>query len=211
MERLRRSGGVTHIARRPGRRRSRDHGEVAQRPNRNRTCQRDYPQARFSRIWRQLFYVLRREQLCHLGIPEEGFRPGLYLPGSRCDAVVRKMRYRGVADGGCRRAPDDTPDVELCPGSCPGTGPSTAAGVGAYAAALFHVAGLIGVLAAGLIRRPFLRHPRIAAGPNHSPGRLLKAGNAAANCPREHTRTDDGRRSHLRHIRQSVRLGASDR
>ncbi len=73
-----------------GGRRSRRHREASQRAHRNRARQRNYPQARFAGIRRQLLHLLRREQLHHLGVSQE-------VPRARASSIAATTSCRGAA------------------------------------------------------------------------------------------------------------------
>src|SRR5260370_33040071 len=78
----------------------------------------------------QLIYVLRREKLHHLGVPEEVPRGRVHLPRARRDAMVRTLWYRAVTDGSGRGpAHHDTYDG-FCALSRQRAGTDGAAGLG---------------------------------------------------------------------------------
>jgi isoleucyl-tRNA synthetase len=94
--------------------RPRGHRHAAERPHgSDRARQRNRPQARLARIRRQLLHLLRREQLHHLGLPQEVPRRGLHLSRPRRDALVRPLRHRPFANGSGRGPPHHHPHFRL--------------------------------------------------------------------------------------------------
>ena len=88
--------------------------KLPERSHGNGPSQRDHSKAWFRPVRRQLLYVLRREQLHHLGLPEEVPRGRVHLPRARRDAMVRALRDRAIADGSGRRPPHHDTHVSLC-------------------------------------------------------------------------------------------------